>query len=299
MSTTAANAGAPGGEAPQHTVLSVLRGAETWLERRGVDACKRSAELLLAHVLGMNRLQLYLAHDRPLDERERAAMRALLARRGEHEPVAHLLGSWSFRGLELAVSASVLVPRPETEELVDLALERARPNARVLDLGTGSGAIALALAAARRDLRVVATDVSQNALAVAAANVQRHALAARVELRCGSWWEPIAAGETFDLVVSNPPYIDPRASEQLAADVRAFEPPLALFTAPGDVASCYRAIAAGLAAHLAPGGSLLAETGVGASEPARAAFVAAACLANVQLVRDAAGIERFVIAARS
>src|SRR5688572_2316793 len=103
-----------------HTVLSVLRGAESWLEQRGVDAPRRSAELLLGNVLGVPRLQLYLAHDRPLDANERATMRALVARRGRGEPVAYLLGSWSFRGLELAVSPAVLVPRPETEELVDV-----------------------------------------------------------------------------------------------------------------------------------------------------------------------------------
>ncbi|MBL8751985.1 MAG: HemK family protein methyltransferase, partial [Planctomycetes bacterium] len=153
----------------QHTVLSVLRGAEEWLHKRGVDAPKRSAELLLGKVLGLDRLQLYLAHDRPLDPDERAAMRALVQRRGEHEPVAYLLGNWSFRGLELDVSSAVLVPRPETEELVDLALAKAPAGARVADFGTGSGAIAVALAAARPDLRVFALDASKNALAVAAA----------------------------------------------------------------------------------------------------------------------------------
>lgn len=286
------------GQAPGHTVLSVLRGAESWLQRRGVDAPRRSAELLLGHVLGLTRLQLYLLHDRPLDEAERTAMRALLARRGDGEPVAYLLGSWSFRGLELQVGPAVLVPRPETEELVEQLLAHVPQGGAVIDLGTGSGAIAVALAVARPDVRVVATDVSKNALALAAANVARHGVGDRVALRCGSWWEPVGAGEVFDAVVSNPPYIDPRATAGLAADVRAFEPPLALFTAPGDVTSCYRALADGLAAHLAPGGWFLAETGVGASEPALALFAAMPFLTDVHLQRDQAGSDRFLVARR-
>jgi release factor glutamine methyltransferase len=279
-----------------HTVLSVLKGAEQWLQKRNVDAPRRSAELLLGHVLGMSRLQLYLAHDRPLDERERTAMRGLLQRRGHGEPVAYLLGSWSFRGLELAVSPAVLIPRPETEELVSLALERAPQGARVLDLGTGSGAIAIALAVERPDLAVVAVDTSQNALAVAAANVQRHGVAARVALRRGSWWEPIAADERFDLVVANPPYIDPAAPVGLADDVKNFEPPLALYSAAGDPASCYRAIAAGLAGHLVPDGWIVTEAGLAAVAAARACFAATPGLAAVDVLADLSGAPRFVVA---
>ncbi len=285
-------------EAPAHTVLSVLRGAEAWLHKRGVDAPKRSAELLLGHVLKLTRLQLYLAHDRPMDEQERAAMRALLARRGEGEPVAYLLGSWSFRGLELAVSPATLIPRPETEEVVGHALERLPAGGTALDLGTGSGAIAIALASARPDARVVAVDQSQNALAVAAANVALHGLGERVALRHGSWWEPIADDERFDLVVSNPPYIDPEQREGLAADVAAFEPPLALFSAAGDALSCYRPIVAGLERHLRPGGWFVAETGVGASEPALALLAAQPFLADARLLPDLAGIGRVLLAQR-
>ena len=285
-------------EAPAHTVLSVLRGAEAWLHKRGVDAPKRSAELLLGHVLTLTRLQLYLAHDRPMDEQERAAMRALLARRGEGEPVAYLLGSWSFRGLELAVSPATLIPRPETEEVVGHALERLPAGGTALDLGSGRGAIAIALASARPDARVVAVDQSQNALAVAAANVARHGLGERVALRHGSWWEPIADDERFDLVVSNPPYIDPEQREGLAADVAAFEPPLALFSAAGDALSCYRPIVAGLERHLRPGGWFVAETGVGASEPALALLAAQPFLADARLLPDLAGIGRVLLAQR-
>lgn len=285
-------------DAATHTVLSVLRGAEAWLTKRGIDAPRRSAELLLGKVLGLTRLALYLAHDRPLTGDERTAMRSLLARRGDGEPVAHLLGSWSFRGLELEVSPAVLIPRPETEELVDEVLPLLPAAPRVLDLGTGSGAITIALAVACPAARFVAIDISQNALAIAARNAARHGVADRVEFRCGSWWQAVPADATFTTVVSNPPYIDPAASEPLAADVRAHEPPLALFTARGDVLSCYRPILAGLERQLEPGGWFVAETGVGAAAPALAWLQSLPFLTAAALRRDLAGSDRFLLAQR-
>lgn len=281
-------------EPPQHTVLSVLRGAEDWLHKRGVEAPRRSAELLVGKVLGLTRLQLYLQHDRPLDERERSALRALVARRGQGEPVAYLLGSWGFRNLELQVSPAVLIPRPETEELVSMVLDLAPAGAAVIDLGTGSGAIALALAAERPDLVVTAVELSQNALAIATGNAARLGLQQRVRFLRGSWWEPVPAGERFAVVVSNPPYIDPAAPTGLAPDVAAHEPPLALYTEPNDPASCYRAIAAELATRLLPGGWFVAESGLGAVEAARALLAATPGLGPVEVLRDLAGADRFL-----
>ena len=285
-----------------HTVMSVLRGAEGWLQKRNVEAPKRSAELLLGKVLRLGRLELYLEHDRPLDEQERNAMRALMVRRGDGEPVAHLLGSWSFRGHELEVGPSVLIPRPETEELVDIAIEKlggaAGDGKRAIDLGTGSGAIAIALAVEQPSLEMVATDASQNALAVARNNASAHSVTERVQFLHGSWWQPVGDDQAFDLVVSNPPYIDPRALDGLEEDVRRFEPPLALFSAPGDVASCYRELAVGLEQHLRPGGWLLVETGVGADVVSRDVFAALPFLQQVELRDDLSGHARFVIAQR-
>lgn len=292
-----------------HTVMSVLRGAEGWLQKRSVEAPKRSAELLLGKVLRMERLELYLEHDRPLDEAERSAMRALVMRRGDGEPVAHLLGSWSFRGHEVEVGPAVLIPRPETEELVDLALDKlmAMSSSDVhahehqltaIDLGTGSGAIAIALAIEQPGLHVLATDVSQNALAVARNNASYHQVTDRVQFAHGSWWQAVPENQVFDLVISNPPYIDPQAIDGLQDDVRRFEPPLALFSAPGDVASCYRELAAGLEQHLRSGGWFLAETGFGAAEQSRDVFVALPFMQHVELRDDLAGQPRFVLAQR-
>jgi release factor glutamine methyltransferase len=280
-------------------VLSVLRGAEDWFARRGVEAPKRSAELLLGKVLGLPRLQLYLAHDRPLDPHERAAMRQLVARRGNGEPVAHLLGSWSFRGLELQVSPAVLIPRPETEELVELALALAPSAMAAIDLGTGSGAIAIALAKALPTASVVAVDASSDALRIAAANIAAHGLSPRIELLAGDFWEAVPAERRFDLVVSNPPYIDPHAPVGLADDVRRFEPALALFSAPGDPASCYRTIGEGLAARLLPGGWFVAETGGAAAEAALAWLRQQPFLTAVELRADLAGQPRFLLAQRA
>lgn len=285
-----------------HTVMSVLRGAEGWLQKRNIEAPRRSAELLLGKVLRLGRLELYLEHDRPLDEQERNTMRDLMVRRGDGEPVAHLLGSWSFRGHELEVGPAVLIPRPETEELVDIAIEKLGGDTgagkRAIDLGTGSGAIAIALAIEQPDLEVLATDTSQNALAVARNNASAHNVTERVQFVHGSWWQPVSDDQVFDLVISNPPYIDPKAIDGLEENVRRFEPPLALFSAPGDVASCYRDLAVGLEQHLLPGGWFLAETGVGADVASRDVFASLPFLQHVALRDDLAGHARFVIAQR-
>ncbi|MFK7743239.1 MAG: peptide chain release factor N(5)-glutamine methyltransferase [Planctomycetota bacterium] len=283
--------------------MSVLRGAEGWLEKRGVESPKRSAELLLGHVLGLDRLQLYLEHDRPLVEEERGSMRALLVRRGDGEPVAHLLGSWQFRSLELEVGPAVLIPRPETEELVDVVHEclgdAAAEPLLGADLGCGSGAIAIALASECPGLRMVAIDQSKNALHVARTNVSANDLADRVDLVHSDWWQSVAAEPHFDFVVSNPPYIDPGKPDGLAEDVQRFEPPLALYSAKGDPASCYREIAAGLEAHLKPGGWFVAETGLGASDAALAVLQGCSFLQDAELRDDLGGHPRFVLARRA
>ncbi len=277
------------------TVMDVLRAGEGWLRQREVDAPKRSMELMLGHVLGLRRLDLYLAFDRPLSEAELARTRALMQRRGTHEPLAYVLGEIGFRSVLVRCDRRALVPRPETEGLVELALARAPQGGRVLDLGTGSGAIALAMASERPDLHVTAVDASPDALALATENVAAAGLAERIDVRLGSWFEPVD-GQTFDVVVSNPPYVDPAHPELLADDVRRFEPHAALFTPPGDPAACYRAIAAGAAAGLAPGGWLLFETGVEAADAALAFLRTQTFLTDIGLQPDLAGLPRYLLA---
>lgn len=223
----------------------------------GID--RADAEALLLHVLGRDRAWLF-AHARdPVGDEAAAAFAGLVERRANGEPVAYLTGRRGFWTLDLAVSPATLIPRPETERLVELALERLEdaPGFRVADLGTGSGAIALALASERPQARVVATDASAGALAVARANAAAHALS-NVDFRQGPWWAPLQ-GERFDLVASNPPYIaaaDPHLGQ---GDLR-FEPASAL-AAGADGLDDIRQIIDGAPAHLLPGGWLLLEHG--------------------------------------
>ena len=233
----------------------------------GVEG-RHEAELLLLHVLGRERGWLFAHATDLLDPATAEAFSALLQRRIAGEPVAYLLGRRGFWTLDLAVSPATLIPRPETERLVELALERLPEGVplRIADLGTGSGAIALALASERPLAQIVATDMSGDAIAVAAGNARQHALA-NVAFRQGSWHAPLA-DERFDLIASNPPYIandDPHLAQ---GDLR-FEPATALASGH-DGLDDIRLIIAGAPAHLQPGGWLLMEHGWDQGEAIRA-----------------------------
>ncbi|HWI11396.1 MAG TPA: peptide chain release factor N(5)-glutamine methyltransferase [Burkholderiaceae bacterium] len=234
------------------TVAAALRDAKA----QGLD--RLDAQLLLAHVLARPRSWLLAHDDAALDDPQRGAWQALLARRLTGEPLAYLVGAKEFHGLALQVDANVLVPRPETELLVDWAIERlmamSSPDPRVVDLGTGSGAIALAVKHAVPPAQVLATDVDPAALQVAQTNARR--LGLDIGWRRGSWWSCLA-GERFGLILSNPPYI--AGGDPHLAALR-HEPALAL-TPGGDGLDALRAIVAGAADHLGPGGWLLLEHG--------------------------------------
>jgi len=208
------------------TLGEVLRAAAGYLERKGVDSPRLDAERLLAHALGLTRVELYTQHDRPLTAAERGAARALVERRGRREPLAYVLGEWGFRRLVLRTDARALVPRPETEVLVEraLALLEGVEAPRVLDVGTGSGAVALAIASERPGAHVTATDASAEALALARENAGRLGLdVALVETDLLD-----GVGGPFDLVVSNPPYVLREELEALEPEVRDWEPRAAL-----------------------------------------------------------------------
>lgn len=282
------------------TLLDVVRLSTRHLEGRGCDTPRLDAELLAAHALGLRRLDLYLQHDRPLDDADLAPIRALLRRRAAGEPVAYLVGAREFYGRRFEVTPDVLIPRPETELVVERALGWARSRAgaageglRIADLGTGSGCIAVTLALELPGAEVVAVDLAPKALAVAGENARRLGAGERVRLVEGSWLEPLGDRPGLDLVVANPPYVAEPEVAGLMSEVRDHEPRLALVAGP-DGMDAYAAIATGLAAALAPGGAVVVEV-----DPRRAAAVAgllAACLegATVTTSRDLAGHDRTV-----
>jgi release factor glutamine methyltransferase len=291
----------PGTQDEVWTVLRLMRWSGEYLEAKGVERGRLDGEHLLAHALGVARLQLYLQFDRPLEREELDRFRPLLKRRAQREPLQYILGRAAFRELDLHVDPRVLIPRPETEVLVDEVLAWAgalgRTGLTALDLGTGSGAIALSLAHEGPFDRVVATDVSPEALEVAADNARSAALSGKVEFRPGSLFEAVDAAEAFDVVVSNPPYVADGEMPSLQPEVGEWEPRGALAGGPDGLA-VLRAIVAGADGHVVAGGLLALEVGAGQAGPVMAAVEAAGGYEEVRVRRDLAGRERVVLARR-
>ena len=242
--------------------------------------------ILLCHALGITRVGLITQSERALTEPEASALAALVERRLHGEPIAYIVGKREFFGLDFKVTNAVLIPRPDTELLVELALERLPPNGRALDMGTGSGAIAVAIAHTRRDAIVTALDVSDAALQVARANAAANGAAVRF---LQSDWYGALAGETFDLIASNPPYIASGDIHLAKGDLR-FEP-LDALTDRADGMSALHTIAAGARAHLVPHGWLLMEHGYDQAALVRQ-LLNEHGYSEVQSWRDLAGIER-------
>jgi release factor glutamine methyltransferase len=280
------------------TVLELLRWTTQHFAERGIETPRLDAECLLAFALDCDRLRLYVDYDKPVDEAERARFRELVRERAQARvPVALLVGAREFWSLSLRVTRDVLVPRPDTETLVAAALDvfvERDAELSVLDVGTGSGAIALALAHERPRARVTATDVSPAALAVAAGNAEQLGLSDRVRFLEGSLFEPVA-GERFDLVVSNPPYVAESDAATLPPELR-HEPPSALFAGP-EGTDVLRAFAAQVLEVVAPGGVVFVEIDP-AQAPATSRWLADAGLEAVTIHRDAAGRARVVAARR-
>jgi len=269
------------------TTFGVLDWTTKRFTEAGISSARLEAQVLLAHVLGCTRTQLYTGFDKPLGEAELAAYRELIKRRLAGEPVAYLVSEHEFWGLPFHVDPSVLVPRPDTETVIEVArgLRTDRTAAcRVLDLCTGSGAIAVALARELAAAQVVATDVSEAAAALARKNAARNGVGDRVDVRLGDLWEAVR-GERFDLIVSNPPYIASSVISTLPAEVRR-EPVLALDGGPDGLAF-YDRICSEAREHLLPGGALVVEHGFDQADAVRARFEAAG-LTRVTLVPDLA-----------
>lgn len=271
----------------------------TWttedFERRGLLSPRLDAELLLAQVLGLSRVQLYLDLDRPLTGRERAAFKELVLRRRRAEPMAYILGRREFYGRDFLVTPAVLVPRPDTETLVEAALPHLdEGQARTgLDVGCGSGAVGLTLALERQSLRVDLCDASADALALAKQNAERLGCLPRVSFFQGDLFDAVSGRDPYDLVVSNPPYIPHEELEGLPRDVRDHEPRIALDGGPSGL-RFYRRMAETLRTWLLPGGVALFEVGAGQAEEVAALFSAQPGLAHRATHHDLGGIARVV-----
>jgi release factor glutamine methyltransferase len=270
-----------------------------YLEARGVPSARLDAEHLLAHAVGTDRLQLYLDFERPLTPLELDEFRPLLKRRAAREPLQYVLAHQPFRELDLRVGPAALIPRPETELLVEAVLEWVRnggidcPNA--LDLGTGTGAIGLSLAREGSFGRVVATDVSTAALELARMNAQAAQVEVLLDFRSGSDFEPLDPEERFHVIVSNPPYIAEVDEEALLPEVRAWEPAEALF-AGADGLDVIRTIAAESRRHLEPGGLLALEFGEGQGPRVTELLEAAGGFEQIRITQDYSGRDRFAFA---
>jgi release factor glutamine methyltransferase len=281
--------------AAEPTVPAVLARGAAALEQAGLAAARPEAEWLLASVLGVERYALYLDPARRLSAAEAARYRDLVARRAAREPLQYLLGWEDFHGLRLAVTPGVLVPRPETEGLVQWALEllAGRPHPVIADLGTGSGAIACALAHARPAAEVLAVEASAGALAVASRNVRALGLSARVRLLAGDLFAPLGAlRASLDLVVANPPYLPSAVIPSLPPEVSRHEPRAALDGGPDGLA-VLRRIVAGAPAVLKPGGWLLMEIGEEQAGPL-ASLMAAEGFSGIRARRDLNRVERYI-----
>jgi release factor glutamine methyltransferase len=278
-------------------VLEVSRKAAGVLQERGLEQPRLDAELLLAGVLGVKRLDLYLQHDRPLTPDELARYRAAVRRRLRREPLQYILGTAPFRHLELHVDPRVLIPRPETELLAGEVLAWATSHGRhgaVLDIGTGSGAIALSLAREGTFSRVVASDVSPDALDVARSNAQRLGIA-NVEFRSGSLFDVVCTGEAFDVIVSNPPYVAEDERHTLTPEVAQYEPATALYGG-ADGWDVLRLIVSGACGHITPGGLLALEIGAAQGSAVLDLIATAGGFDDVRVLQDLSGRDRMVLA---
>ena len=278
-------------------VIEVVKKTSEFFASKGIESARLNAELIVGHALGLARMSLYLNFERPVSETELAAIRELVRRRGRREPLQYVVGFTEFSGLRLKTDRRALIPRPETELLVETIGSRCgAPPGRVLDLGTGCGAIALALARMFPQARVTAVDSSAQALSLAAENAQSTGLAGRVTLVESSWFERLPAGETYDLVVSNPPYLSAAEAAATAPEVREHEPMAALVSGSQGYEHIGRIIEASPGV-LAAGGMLALETGV-AHHGLAAASAQGAGFARTESLQDLTGRDRFFLAWR-
>ena len=279
------------------TLLEIIKKTSDFFTAKGVESPRLNAELLIGGTLGLKRMQLYLQFERPLSEEELDRIRPLVRRRAQREPLQYILGTVDFCDLTLKVDRRALIPRPETEGLVEAVRERlAGAPSRILDLGTGSGALALALAKAYPQSSVLAVDASDDALALARENAVSTGLSARVSIVRSAWFEAIPLEPAFGLIVSNPPYLTEAEVAEAEPEVRDHEPRVALVSAEAGLADL-KAILEGAIPRLEPGGLLALETGI-AHHAELLALAGRLGFSRTESLKDLSGRDRYVLAWR-
>jgi release factor glutamine methyltransferase len=277
------------------TILEIIKRTTEFFAKRGVESSRLNAELLIGHALGLKRMHLYLQFERPLSEAELEKIRPLVKRRGNREPLQYIIGETEFCGLKLKVDRRALIPRPETEYLVELlAGKLSAPPATILDLGTGTGALALALAAKYPEAVVTAVDKSAEALALARENTEALKLTGRMRLLVSDWFSALAAGDKFQLIVANPPYLTEDEMREAAPEVREHEPVSALVAAAEGRADLEQIIAQARL-FLEAGGLLACETGVAQHAPLLERATQAGYV-RTESLRDLTDRDRYLLA---
>ena len=285
----------------QWTIQKLLNWVTDYFTEKGIEPSRFSAELLLSEVLGIKRIELYTQFDTIAPKKQRDKLRELVKRAGQNEPVQYLIGKTEFYSLELEITPDCLIPRPETELLVERAIEFLRQRSGgqfVCDLCTGSGCIATAIAKNFAHAKIIATDISDSALKIAAKNVEKHQLQGRIELLCGDLFDPVVpyldTGK-FDLIVCNPPYVSDAEFEKLDKNVRDYEPKQALF-AGADGLDIYKRICEKVDDFLKSDGALIMETGYNQGQAVRNLLQQSNCFTEITVEKDLSNNDRIVAA---
>ena len=285
------------------TIQKLLKWTSEYLTNKGIDSPRLSAELLLSHALGLKRIELYTQFDKQVPQQQLGPLHDLVKRAGLHEPVAYLTGKTEFYSLELDITADCLIPRPETELLVQRAIEFLRTRSGIqyiCDLCTGNGCIAVAIAKNVPDARVTATDISAAALEVAARNIEKHRLKEHVRLLCGDLFEPLIKQldvNQFDLIACNPPYVSTAEYENLDKNVKDYEPESALL-AGADGMDIYRRIIKKVEEFLKPDAALMLEIGFAQGPAVRDLLEESRSFAQIKIEKDLHDNDRIVSATK-
>jgi release factor glutamine methyltransferase len=285
------------------TILKLLKWTTAYFKSHHVEQPRATAEILLAHTLGVGRVDLYVQYDRLLEEGELGRFKGYITRRIQREPVAYIVGKKEFWSMDFEVAPGVLIPRPETETLVQAALmivpaEPTPAPSRILDLGTGSGAVVVAMASERPGHKFYAVDRSEEVLSVAQGNARAHGLDKNITFLEGNWFDPVQdQGARFDVIVSNPPYISTRELEELPPEISQHEPREALDGGP-DGLDAIRLIVREASDHLAPGGWLLFEIGHDQWVGVEKLMSAAKTYMDMDVMKDYGGRDRVARARR-